>query len=288
MGATSPLFVAPDQWHTALMLYAVKLGPIETDEGNCFAYLGFTEDVALPPAMAMRDDEGLRELAKIGSGHQLHCEPRLAKAGKKLGFVATPMPKWASEGRGFIALQWGLAPFSDLLPEHMDLPALLAATAEFVEAQPWLWWGDSDPLIVSVMGGGGKVFEGVLLGSGGEEFGVALYENKGAVRRIVELMDAGDFKRAAKEPCLGLTLEFEPEWMAEAVNEAYGTGGLPLPMKSLKGKSAPIDATSLAILIATLDSAAKLKPGNLFETAEASVEGRRIRISVEAPPPTRD
>ncbi len=35
-----------------LMLYAVKLGPIETGEGSTTAYVGFTEASALPPVLA--------------------------------------------------------------------------------------------------------------------------------------------------------------------------------------------------------------------------------------------
>ena len=35
-----------------LMLYAIKLGPIETGEGPITAYLGFTENGALPPVLA--------------------------------------------------------------------------------------------------------------------------------------------------------------------------------------------------------------------------------------------
>ncbi len=35
-----------------LMLYAVKLGPIETGEGSTTAYVGFTEAGALPPVLA--------------------------------------------------------------------------------------------------------------------------------------------------------------------------------------------------------------------------------------------
>ncbi len=42
-----------------LMLYAVKLGPIETGEGPTTAYVGFTEAGALPPVLASSDKEGL-------------------------------------------------------------------------------------------------------------------------------------------------------------------------------------------------------------------------------------
>jgi len=46
------------------MLYAIKLGPIETGEGPTAAYVGFTEAGALPPVLASSDKDGLRELAR--------------------------------------------------------------------------------------------------------------------------------------------------------------------------------------------------------------------------------
>jgi hypothetical protein len=45
-----------------LMLYAIKLGPIETGEGPTTAYVGFTEAGALPPVLASSDKDGLRKL----------------------------------------------------------------------------------------------------------------------------------------------------------------------------------------------------------------------------------
>jgi len=45
-----------------LMLYAIKLGPIETGEGPTTAYVGFTEAGALPPTPASSDRDGLGSL----------------------------------------------------------------------------------------------------------------------------------------------------------------------------------------------------------------------------------
>ncbi len=269
------------------MLYAIKLGPIETrDDGDAFAYIGFADDVALPPEMAKRDAEGLRLLAeRHGRGRDLQCEPRLAKAGKKLGFVSRPMPEWVREGRGFLAFGLGLGPYARFFVDKAPITALLAATAKFMEAEPWQWWSDSDPLSVSVMGSAGRKYEGCIMGAGGEEFGIALYENPGALERIAAAVDAGDFTAVAKEPSLSMTINFEPAWAAEAVDDAYRTKGIPMPMKLFKGKPADLDALSLTILRGTLEAVARLRPGNLLETVEMEVDGGRLRLTVEAVAP---
>ena len=70
------------------MLYAIRLGPIETGEGPTTAYVGFTEAGALPPILASSDKDGLRELARQAQGHELRCERALLRAGKALGFAS--------------------------------------------------------------------------------------------------------------------------------------------------------------------------------------------------------
>ncbi|HUB09820.1 MAG TPA: hypothetical protein VMB50_22650 [Myxococcales bacterium] len=273
-----------------MTLYALKLGPIETEaEAPCFAYLGFAEDLALPPEMAERDAEGLRRLAeRHGDGRELRCEPRLARAGKKLGFTAGPMPDWIRVGRAFIAYGIGLGPYGRFLEDKAPIAALLAATGEFMRGAPWRWWSDSDALSVSVMGSEGRHYEGCLMGAGGQQYGLALYEKAGAVRRIIERMDADDFAGARQEPCLSVTLNFEPAWAAKAADDAYGCKGLPLPMKLAGGQAVKLDALSLTVLTAALHAMAKLRPGNLMETAEQAVpKGGRVRLTVEAAAPHR-
>jgi len=81
-----------------LMLYAIKLGPIETSEGRVSAYVGFTETHALPPVVSNQDKDGLEQLAQQAQGHDLRCDRGLARAGKPLGFTAAPLPDWARFG----------------------------------------------------------------------------------------------------------------------------------------------------------------------------------------------
>ena len=206
----------------------------------------------------------------------------MARVGEQLGFTAGPMPVWVMEGRASLAYHLALGPYGDKLDRH-GLPQLLAATVNFVKSQPWQWWTDDDPLSLSVMGSAGRRYEGSIMGAAAEEFGLALYENAGAVKRITAYMKADDFEHASQEPFLSLTLNFEPGWAAEALNAAHGSWGIPWPMKRTGGKAARVDATSLAILSAALEATSKLGPRNLLETAEAKLPKGRIKVSVEAP-----
>ena len=86
------------------MLYAIKLGPIETGEGRVNAYVGFTETCALPPILSRRDEEGLEQLAQQAQGRELRCERSLARVGKPpsgLRCPARPAPLRFSRPRSF-------------------------------------------------------------------------------------------------------------------------------------------------------------------------------------------
>ena len=87
----------------SIMLYAIKLGPIETGEGRVSAYVGFTETHALPPVLSDQDKDGLEQLGQQAHGHDLRCDRGLARAGKPLGFTAAPLPEWARFGRATLA-----------------------------------------------------------------------------------------------------------------------------------------------------------------------------------------
>src|ERR1700694_2228716 len=66
----------------ATMLYAIKLGPMETEDGPVSAYVGFTETGALRPVLALKDSDGLAQLAAHVQDHELRCERSLAARGQ--------------------------------------------------------------------------------------------------------------------------------------------------------------------------------------------------------------
>jgi hypothetical protein len=269
------------------MLYAIRLGPMEDDEGEAtFWYIGFTKVPAFRSLLATRDEDGLSQLAKLyGKGQRLQCEPALAKAGKRLGFVSQPMPELIRKARGIIAFGRGLGPYGGVLFEPDDLPLgeLLAATTMFMKAQPWQWWASTQPLKVSVVGSVERQFEGNLTGFDDDQFGITLYENAGALERMDLALKARDVPVALQEDGMAVTVTAGPEWAAEPMEAAYGFRGLPVPVKLQGGKMAEIDRLTLTILSAALEAASWLRPDNLTGSADLSVGGTDVRVTIEAP-----
>ena len=269
------------------MLYAIRLGPMEDDDGNpTFWYLGFTKLPAFHSLLATRDEDGLRRLAKLyGKGQRLQCEPALAKAGKKLGFVSQPMPELIRLARGFIAYGRGLGPYGGVLLEPDDLPLgeLLAAAAQFMKAQPWRWWSSTQPLKVSVVGSVDRQFEGNLTGFDDDQFGITLYENAGALDRMDLALKARDVPTALQEDGMAVTVTAGPEWAAEPMEDAYGYRGIPVPVKLKNGKMAKIDPLTLTILAAALEAASWLRPDSLTGSADLDVREIHVRVTIQAP-----
>jgi len=55
----------------------------------------------------------------------------------------------------------------------------LASVAVFCRSEPWRFWSDNDPIALTVSG---VEYEACIMGACGQEFGIALYGHKGAVK----------------------------------------------------------------------------------------------------------
>jgi hypothetical protein len=272
------------------MLYAIRLGPMEDDRGAMkFWYIGFADMPAFRSVLAKRDEDGLRRLVAIlGKGQELQCEPALAKAGKKLGFVSQPMPELVKQARGFIAYGRGLGSYGGVVFERDDLPLgeMLAATQKFMKAKPWRWWSDAQKLEVSAdLGPLHRPFEGSLAGFDGQDCGISLYPKTGALDRMAAAIDARDVQATLAEDGMALTVTAGPEWAAEPMEDAYGFRGLPVPVKLQNKKLAEIDPFSLHILIGALEAASLLRPDNLTASAEQARGDLSLVVTIHAPAP---
>ena len=114
------------------------------------------------------------------------------------------------------------------------------------------------------------------MGAGGQEYGIALYEEKGAIEKLSRLYDEGRVPEAATLRSIAVTMNDEPVWAIKAVKEAFGLARLPLPMKVARGAPGPVDAIDLATLATALMAVAKLTPRKTETSArlEADCEGR--------------
>lgn len=269
------------------MLYAIKLGPLETGEGSCHAYVGIRDDGFLArPVIERRDKEAMRALAADSDpGEKLLCEKRLARAGGAFGFETAPMPSWVSMPRATLAIALALGPL--MVPGDPDALHLLCHGAtEFVRAAPWRYWHDGDSIEVELDGSMKARFEAALMGAGGMEYGVALYKRAGALQRVARSVDRRRMSAAAREDALAVTLDEEPRFAITALRDAYGLARVPIPIKIERGGARAIDGREVAILGAVLRLLAVVTPVRREASLAIGSGDQEIRIAITMPPPS--
>ena len=267
------------------MLYAIKLGPIETDDGNVHAYVGIHEGGYLAsPVLMQRDTDALRELAADAPpGADLVCEKRLARAGRPLGFTAAEMPDWAAEPRAALAAMLALGPH--VLPMDPDaLHFLFESSAAFWRAKPWRYWTDNDIIEVVLTGAVEARFEAALMGAAGMEYGVALYSRPGAIARIAQLVDSGRMSEGRHEDTLAVTFDDEPRFAISALRQAYRLAHLPVPMQLEGGRMMPPGGREIAILASTLHLLAKMTPRTAGGSLIIGSDDEQIEVEISMPP----
>lgn len=191
------------------VFYVFKLGSVPTDVGSFDLYIGMRDGWIAPMVSSVTESEALRQLAQQGRGCDLQCEPQLTRAGRKHGFTAAAAPDWAIAVRCGITICMALGP--SMKPDAMRPAYELAKSSKhFFAGAPWRHWHADLPLTFEVSGLVDRTFEGCIMGSGGGEFGVALYEEKGALEKIVALGKAGRQKDAAQLKCIAVTFNEVP------------------------------------------------------------------------------
>ncbi len=180
------------------VFYAFKIGSLPTGAGPLDLYVGMRDGWMAPPVSNVTAAQAMRQLAEYGEGYELQCEPRLAKAGKRCGFEPAEAPEWAATVRCGLSLC--MAPGPSMGPDCM-LPAaeLAKASAKFLKGAPWQYWHSDLPMKFEASGLVERAFEGCIMGSGGSEYGLALYEERSAMEKLVKLHKAGKQKQAANE-----------------------------------------------------------------------------------------
>lgn len=247
-------------------LYAFKLGPIPTGEGPITVYVGLTPERTYPPLFTTRAPSAMAALAAHGAGRPLVCEPALARAGKAFGFEPGPPPSWAVEGRAVLAFGLALGNAGVAL-QHGPVLEFLHAAAAFVRASPWRFFVNGDVVEVEVSGALRGTFEGSIMGAGGMEFGLALYEGEGSSARL-----AREGRGRPNLPwfhSIAFTLDDAPTSVMNALADEVDLPGLPVPVRVRAGRPVPASADELAILTVALRAVLQLDP--LYREATASL-----------------
>ena len=267
---------------TTEVFYAFKLGPVPAGAGSFDLYIGLRDGWIAPMVSGVSEGEALRQLAEHGKGCALQCEPQLAKAGKHHGFNSAPAPEWAIAFRCGITICMALGP--SIQPDAM-LPAyeLAKASRKFFESAPWQHWHADLAMTFVVTGLVDRTFEGCIMGSGGSEFGVALYEEKGALEKIVKLGKAGRQKDAAQLRCIAVTFDEAPTFAREILETVIGGPVLPIPTRVEGGRMGPPSATDLLVLAAALRASAGLAPSTPIGVGGVTGAQGAVTVKVTAP-----
>ena len=257
------------------MLYAFKLGPIQTGDGEMTGFFAMTPERALEPRFGSAA-AALRSFVKESGTEVLRCDSSLGRVGKPLGFVVDEAPEWAAVPRAILA--FGLALGNMASPFGAAIAPFLEATRVFLDAAPWQHWDNGDVIeVVVTRGSRVKTYEGCIMGAGGLEFGLALYPEKGSIARL----SRASMAEARAVDSIALTVDDEPDWARDALFEGFGIDAVPVPIRLAKGRPGRVPAEDLATLTVALRAVADLSP--TVKEAESSLDDLVARVRAPRP-----
>ena len=121
------------------------------------------------------------------------------------------------------------------------------------------------------------------MGSGGGEYGIALYEERGSMEKLVRLHRAGRQKEVRQMKCIAVTFEPAPEFAAEALRSVIGVPVLPVPMLLERGEVVPLMGTHILLLAAALVAASGLTPSTPTSIGGVSDGCGSVTVKITAP-----
>jgi hypothetical protein len=223
-----------------------------------------------PPVFNASDEAGLRELIGTDDPGALTVEPTLVSAARSLGLVVQDPPEGARRSRAAIAvfMAWGQRGLASLGSE-IALRMIHAAT-EFWNARPWTTWRDDQPLAVTLTGTFESSYEGSVFGEREEGYGLALYDDRGSLRRLRLLQESGAHDEARRLAGVGVLLDDKPEYAVRALQSAAQVPKVPIPVRSgPEGAGVPRAEEAVSLIAA------------LLAVAQLSSTARDVQIGVD-------
>ncbi|WP_224248642.1 hypothetical protein [Hyalangium gracile] len=268
------------------MFHLLKLGPVQLTQDSTNVYLRVTPTGEFSPPVFDRDDlAGVQALIEGVEPASVSCEPALAAVAEALGLRVEPPPQEVLSARAAIAtfMAWEQRGVAGLGADKALL--FVQAGTEFWEARPWSHWDDSQPFHVAVTGPLTRNYEGSIFGgeNGGE--GLALYEQSGALKVLMDLQGRGQGDAATQLPAIAVTLDTRPSYAIDALAAASRAPRLPLPLKTgPSGLTMPSPVEAL-VLVATLRAVARLDPGRREALSTVVAGSEQMAVRVLAPQP---
>jgi hypothetical protein len=268
------------------MFHLLKLGPVQLTQGTTNVYLRVTETGEFAPPVFQADDAaGLRALLEGVDAGGVRCEPALAAVAEALGLQVEEPPQEVLSARAAIAtfMAWEQRGVAGLGADKALL--FVQAATEFWEARPWAHWDDSQPFHVTVSGARAGTYEGSVFGGedGGE--GIALYEQAGALKLLMDLQGRGQAGAATSLPAIAVTLDKRPEYAVKALAAAGRAPRLPLPLKTGPGGLTMPSTVEALVLVATLRAMARLDPSRREALSTIVAGDAEMAVRVIAPQP---
>ena len=265
------------------MYHLLKLGPVQLSQANTNVYLRVTATGDFAPPVFEQDDEaGMQALLEGVAPADVSCEPTLAEAAERLGLRVESPPLKVLSARAAIGtfMAWEQRGVAGLGADKALL--FVQAATEFWEARPWTHWDDSQPFQVTVSGAFSRAYEGSVFGGeeGGE--GLALYEQSGALKVLMDLQGSG--KDASQLPAIGVTLDTRPEYAIQAL--AAAGRGTRTAAAAQDGALGHLHALPGGVAGAGGHAAGRRSPGSTRREALSTVVAGRSRCRpVLAPQP---
>ncbi len=252
------------------MAYAFKLGPIETAEGSAHVFVGVDER---GPQLfeGGNDVAGIENVRRWAKG-PLTCDVSLTAAAEKLGLPVAPLPQELQVLRMAVAVLVEHGPQLAKLPPTALLELIQAAFVLY-EAAPWEAFDEEPYFDAELKGRRARRLEGALMGWGGEQRGLALYDTPGSIERLTLGGDPLAFD------ALSLLIDDEPAFVADAIEAVTGSRFVPKVMRLKGGRPRPPDLDDIMALAACARAAAQLGEAD-HGLGVSEVDDRRVTAFV--------
>ena len=244
------------------MIYALRLGEVPVNGGRAFTHVAIDEHGVMAPVVGADDDAALRELVASAGGREVVCEEALQATAHRLGLRVQAPPRWALGPRADLATVLHLGESRIERDALAAVAPALRAAGELLCHQPWSWLGNTDVVDFEIASAGRapRHFEGCVMGAGGQEYGVALYDEPGTLARLATASEAASRGHAPAIDAYGFTIDAGPAWVADAVAAAYGIGLVIVPIRVRGGRMSATTADDLTVMASAAAAAAHLTP----------------------------
>ena len=270
----------------AHMIFVTKFGPIPVGRRLTNSYVAFTDGgLALPPVVGTDDAAALRQIRAGRSGPYL-CDETLAQAGMTEGFMVASVPHELIEPVAQLALSTTLGAGVDPTAIAALVPFASAAAA-FAKSEPWELWHSDQVLSVTLTGSIAGAFELSIMGSGGREFGLMLYDEPGVMNEVIATHAQGLPVNKRRLSFRSFGFEDDPTYVIRALNLAFDLDDVPVPMRVAHGEAVPLASSDILAIAAVARAASALGPARRDAKAVATCEGLSVTAEIRAPAPAR-